>query len=452
MKRKKKFHHTIFQLSDAIDSFQKDVFRPEFNESLYQIPTHSWFSLNATNHPEIPHISKLKAQTDLYFVRKYIFNPTALQKTILESWFKAAIIIYNAALKEIKSVGYHKKDCQEQLSFYDIRTRMEKNKKSILRNINIPTHFLNNSIQKAVSNYKSALTNFRRGNIVKFRIRYYKYKNEKISSLYVDPAYIKKNGSVTRLGDIKMHDIETKEPYNLDNKVIKNEFEIKYYSETNQYIIIIRNIRKPQLNLKMKTDDASEKIKGEFISIDPGIKPFLTGVTKTNTCHILEDNKKIRQEIEKMEKCEKSNLKGTKKKRYMIKKRKRIENLVNDMHWKTIKYLTSNYNKILIGDMSVKGIVGKSSIIFKKLKKIILSYRLYVFKRRLKEKCEERGIAYSEINEYYTSKTCSKCGNYKKDLKLQKEYVCKKCGQKMQRDINGARNIYYVSKIPQKEK
>ncbi len=33
--------------------------------------------------------------------------------------------------------------------------------------------------------------------------------------------------------------------------------------------------------------------------------------------------------------------------------------MINDMHWKTINYLTDNYKTILIGNLSTKNIVEK---------------------------------------------------------------------------------------------
>ena len=38
---------------------------------------------------------------------------------------------------------------------------------------------------------------------------------------------------------------------------------------------------------------------------------------------------------------------------------KKIRNLTDELHWKTINYLVKNYDTILIGNMSSKGIVSK---------------------------------------------------------------------------------------------
>ena len=95
----------------------------------------------------------------------------------------------------------------------------------------------------------------------------------------------------------------------------------------------------------------------------------------------------------------------------------RINNKVNDMHWKVIKYLVSNNAKILIGNLSTKGIVNnKTSTLNSNTKRVGLLMSLYKFKERLKYKCSINNTSYVEIDESYTSKTCSNCGYYKKDL------------------------------------
>ena len=44
--------------------------------------------------------------------------------------------------------------------------------------------------------------------------------------------------------------------------------------------------------------------------------------------------------------------------------------------------------------------------------------------------------------EEYTSKTCGLCGNINYRLGSNEIYECKKCNLKIDRDVNGARNIY----------
>mgnify|MGYP002130674825 CR=1 FL=1 len=63
------------------------------------------------------------------------------------------------------------------------------------------------------------------------------------------------------------------------------------------------------------------------------------------------------------------------------------------------------------------------------------------FRQRLEYKCLVNGIKIEIINESSTSKMCSKCGNYKKELKGEKDYKCKVCNVTRDRDLNSATNM-----------
>lgn len=125
---------------------------------------------------------------------------------------------------------------------------------------------------------------------------------------------------------------------------------------------------------------------------------------------------------------------------------RKITNLVDELHWKTINFLISNYKTILIGDMSVKGIVcNKTSKLSKMTKKVALRMKFYQFRQRLEHKSFLNKIHYSVINEMYTSKMCSSCGYCDDKLGGNKVYHCKGCGMIMDRDVNGARGILIKS-------
>ena len=79
----------------------------------------------------------------------------------------------------------------------------------------------------------------------------------------------------------------------------------------------------------------------------------------------------------------------------------------------------------------------------KHLSKAIAEQGFYEFIRQIKYKCEFNGIEFIQVDRWYpSSKTCSCCGNIKKDLKLKdREYVCDKCGLVIDRDKNASINL-----------
>ena len=112
------------------------------------------------------------------------------------------------------------------------------------------------------------------------------------------------------------------------------------------------------------------------------------------------------------------------------------------MQWKTIDYLTKNYCTVLMGNMSTHDIVLTN--LNKMTKRIAHLMKFYIFNERLKYKCVLTNTKYRYVNEKYTSKTCTFCGNIKHDLGASKVYECEKCNKIIERDVNGARNIYLV--------
>ena len=70
------------------------------------------------------------------------------------------------------------------------------------------------------------------------------------------------------------------------------------------------------------------------------------------------------------------------------------------------------------------------------------------FKDFLTWKCKQRGIVLRIADKYFaSSKTCSSCGNKKKDLTLSdRTYVCKECGLIIDRDENAAINLLNTNK------
>lgn len=123
----------------------------------------------------------------------------------------------------------------------------------------------------------------------------------------------------------------------------------------------------------------------------------------------------------------------------------KIRDLVEEMHKKLVKWLCENYSKIFLPRLNFHN--------FKKLNRVskakMAAYSHCCFSNRLLDKTREYpGTEMIEVNESFTSKTCSDCGNQKKDLGNKDTYNCKECGLKIGRDINASKNIMlrYFSK------
>lgn len=86
------------------------------------------------------------------------------------------------------------------------------------------------------------------------------------------------------------------------------------------------------------------------------------------------------------------------------------------------------------------------------LSKAVAQQGFFEFMTQMKYKCEERGIAFIQVPQFYpSSKTCSNCGAIKRDLRLsERTFVCPECGHTLDRDLNAAINLArYADQITQ---
>lgn len=118
----------------------------------------------------------------------------------------------------------------------------------------------------------------------------------------------------------------------------------------------------------------------------------------------------------------------------------KIENRINDLHYKVIsKLMDANYTLILIPKLNINQLLRKQETP-KTVKKFIQIERHMKFLARLKEKAKLKGVTIKIINENMTTQTCGNCfSTYKFSGEI---YKCEKCKIIMGRDINSARNIY----------
>lgn len=128
----------------------------------------------------------------------------------------------------------------------------------------------------------------------------------------------------------------------------------------------------------------------------------------------------------------------------------KYENIMRDIHYKmscirenyihqTTHYLISLLPyKVIMENLSVSDMIKN-----KYLAKEIQEQCFYKFISQMKYKCEEYGIEFVQVDRFYpSSKTCSCCGNIKKDLKLSDRiYKCNECGLIIDRDFNAALNL-----------
>ena len=102
--------------------------------------------------------------------------------------------------------------------------------------------------------------------------------------------------------------------------------------------------------------------------------------------------------------------------------------------------LVTKHAAIFVGNVNAKALAQT------KLAKSVLDAGWSMFRIMLKYKCENAGVWFEEVNEAYTTQTCSCCGSRYSSPKGRaglgiREWQCMECGILHDRDINSALNI-----------
>jgi len=421
-----------FNFDEAIKKYNNIVPKGDFNNKINnKIASDSWFDITNKNTLSIKSINKSSFDIDhspcneYFSIKKIYLLPDKKQKELLLLMMEGYRKMYNIGLKKIKTT--------KQFNFYKLRTSLKLDKKKINKIYKTPTHCLDDAIKLILSNYKSALTNLRNKNISHFKINFWKEgKQNKI--LGVEQIYFKKNHIFKNL----LKD-QLKNTSNFEYDKISCDSKIIYYGNQDRFVLLI----------PIKTVVEKPHNKNNFIGIDLGLRTFISGLSKnksyeigTNCCgNIVKDFNKIKKiGLEKK-------IPNKIKEKKINKINQKLMNKIDDLHWKSIKFITSNFSTVVIGKLSTKGITKKDGVLSKEQRRICYKLKYYQYLQRLENKCNLKKIKIKIIDESYTSKTCSNCGFVKKNLGGNKVYNCNKCKYLDDRDLNACRNIIYKTLI-----
>ena len=211
------------------------------------------------------------------------------------------------------------------------------------------------------------------------------------------------------------------------------------------------------LSLIMKVEDSvkATNTSSKGLGIDLGIKDtaicsdgrVFKNINKT--IKIKKLKKKLKREQRKMsrsieysksKKIKLKELKNFNKKKLKVQKIfYRLNCIRDDYNNKMVNEITrAKLKYITIEDLKVSNMIKN-----KHLSKAIQEQNFYAIRTKLINKCKERNIELRLVDTFYpSSKTCSCCGNIKKDLKLNDRiYKCCNCGLEMDRDYNASINL-----------
>ena len=408
------------------------------NEFTFDSPNKDYCKKHINQHQE--HIDENNKVTRTFKVRCY---PTKEQIKKLEKFFGDVRFTYNKCIEEKANDNFKNLRNKYVTEYKKKYIFLEKTPKAI-REFAIKEYVTSiNNIKKQnekkikreqwkkenLNNYKEKKT---KDVVMKYRI---KKSNQSINipkdsikienrEIFIYKNIFGKNPiSLTRRKDKKLEELINKGIIYNDVKIIK--------TLTNKYYMCFIEEKQKETNHKEGT-----------IAVDPGGRTFLTTYSETEVMNIGTNmNEKIGRMIKRKELLDKlrRNKKENKYKKEYYKQEEKIRNQIRDLHYKAISKLME-YSLVLIPKLNTKRIKEDKKLP-KMARKIINIENHSVFMKRLKEKGEEKGVEIREVTEHLSTKLCGRCLN-RNEIRENKRYNCKKCKLEMDRDVNGARNIY----------
>jgi putative transposase len=389
-----------------------------------------------------------------YRVRLNINNN---QKQIILGWMKSCRTVYDL--------------CVNKFNNGNINLNYKKLKLEIFKEIygnskkDCPYDVLTDEVRLFCSNIKSATKNLKNNNIKHYTIKHRNFKHGQ-SILIPKKSITNSSIFISKLGKIENFEKQVNfTKIQCDCRMVYDKIFNKFY------LYIPEHIKK-----KVKLSQSS------VVALDPGEKVFMAYYSLKNYGFIGENmrnkilfyEQKIRknQRILNKRKNKYNHKLGNIKliKRKINKSYVKIKNIVKELHNQTCLFLCKNYKKIIIPIFETQKMICDKKKVPEQIKKRVIEIKKkgnaqkkireytkqkrlngrvkfvlnllshYKFRQQLLTKCQEYGCHLEIVTEEYTSQCCGKCGKLSK-IYNGRQKQCENCKCKINRDINGARNI-----------
>jgi putative transposase len=184
--------------------------------------------------------------------------------------------------------------------------------------------------------------------------------------------------------------------------------------------------------LVVETPESSQINEGKTpVGIDLGLKDFAT----LSSGQKIEAQRTYRKYEQKLGMAQRANQKQRTRAIHA-----KIKNIRSDFQHKLSRQLVNDHTAIFVGNVNAEALAKT------KLAKSVLDASWSAFRTMLKYKSQQAGVWFEEINEAYTTQTCSYCGSRDSSPKGRaglgiREWTCQQCGTLHDRDVNAAKNI-----------
>jgi putative transposase len=370
------------------------------------------------------------------YCRKVRFFPTVKHKILINKCCDATRYLINKTLSEIRdgnlSATSNPITIRNHLRYQD--KYLDKNQEWLKE---VPYDTRDGAIRQLSSNFKTVFTQLKNKQIKKFSMHFKSKRNPR------QVCFINKTAFKNTPCDKKLFIRRVKESISFKENVDDFVFgTITVLKEKGRYFMCF----------PMKRDKKNITTPYKAVALDPGVRTFQTFYSEEGLVGKIGDGTasslKRRLELEDKLKSAIALLKNTRKTRYNMRKRcwslrTKVKNSVIDLHRKTCNWLTTTFKYIFLPSFDIRHMIKKGDRnIGRTTVRSMLALSHYSFKQRLLHMADARGCIVNICNEAYTSKTCGCCGMINSNLSGKKIFDCSTCGLVIDRDYNGARNIY----------
>ena len=360
--------------------------------------------------------------------------PSDSQKALIDKTIGCARFVYNQTLTDCKQ------SYEQSKHFPSQNERMKhlvplKEKHAFLKEVD------SKALQQSVRNFNFALDNFFKNRnhfgFPKFKSKHnlkqsYRTPYDGGNADILDDKHIK----LPKLGSVKTKHFDMPEAYKMFNITVEKTPAGKYYAA-----------------ICVETEVQPLPKTGKQAGFDLGLTDLLIGSDGTrferpkfnylNKDKLAKEQRKLSKMRTKLERA-KLNLdecKNYQKQKHRVAKlHEHIANCAKDFNHKLSRKLVEDYDFLAFEDLNVKGMKKNHYLAYS-----IADVRWSQLLNFIQYKCNWYGKEFKQIDRFYaSSKICSCCGAYHKDIVNSlsvREWVCPDCGTHHDRDVNAARNI-----------
>lgn len=360
--------------------------------------------------------------------------PTGEQKILIDKTFGCVRFVYNQTLENCKRFY------EQSKRFPSKNERMKnlvplKEKYEFLKDVDAK------ALQQSVRNFNFALDKFFKNRNYFGFPKFTSKRNQKQSyrtphdrgrAGVLDNKHIK----LPKLGKVATKRFDMPEVYRIFNITVEKTSTNKYYA-----------------SICIETEVQPLPKTGKQVGFDLGLVDLLVGSDGTRferpkfNYHNKDKLAKEQRKLSKMRaKLERAKLNLDECKTYQKQKHKvaklyeHIANSAKDFNHKLSRKLVEEYDLIAMEDLNIEGMRKNHNLAYS-----ISDVRWSQLLNFIKYKCSWYGKEFKQVDRFYaSSKICSCCGTYHKDIVNSlsvREWNCPDCGTRHDRDVNAARNI-----------